>query len=154
MAEDGLQRLELNLHPNEASGLLTVEDESLMEAHGWELAFWAVLDEGEIAGVRDLALLGTTEGEDLHLVTGNVDSRDKDSVLIRDYPGGRHTVATHFRSIIPPDAHSGSLEAEFVREFPDLPRVEGIAIADVERFFYVTDEDEGVHLRLTRLLTD
>jgi hypothetical protein len=52
------------------------------------------------------------------------------------------------------DAHSGSLEAEFVREFPDLPRVEGIAIADGERFFYVTDEDEGVHLRLTRLLTE
>jgi hypothetical protein len=121
------------------------------------VGFWvvdAVGREGEIAGVRDLALLGTTEGEDLHLVTGNVDSRDKDSVLIRDYPGGHNTVATHFRSIIPPDAHSGSLEAEFVREFPDLPRVEGVAIADGERFFYVTDEDEGVHLRLTRLLTD
>ena len=50
MAEDGLQRLELNLHPNEASGLLTVEDESLLEAHGWELAFWAVLDEGDRRG--------------------------------------------------------------------------------------------------------
>jgi hypothetical protein len=104
--------------------------------------------------VRDLALPGTAEGEELHLVTGNVDSRDKDSVLMRDYTGGRHTVATHFRSILPSDAHSGSLDAEFVREFPDLPRVEGIAIADEERFFYVTDEDEGVHLRLTRLLAD
>jgi hypothetical protein len=39
-----------------------------------------------------------------------------------------------------------------VREFPDLPRVEGIAITGDGRFFYVTDEDEGVHLRLTRLL--
>jgi hypothetical protein len=87
-------------------------------------------------------------------VTGNVDSRDKGSVLIRDYPGGRHTVATHFRCGLPPDAHSGSLDAEFVREFPTLPRVEGIAIAEGGRFFYVTDEDEGVHLRLTRLLTD
>jgi hypothetical protein len=114
----------------------------------------AVGREGEIAGVRDLALLGTAEREELHLVTGNIDSRDRDSILIRDYPGGRHTVATHFRSILPPDAHSGSLDAEFIREFPDLPRVEGIAIAGEERFFYVTDEDEGVHLRLTRLLTD
>ena len=121
------------------------------------LGFWvvdAVGREGEIAGVRDLALLGTAEGEELHLVTGNVDSRDKGSVLIRDYPGGHHTVATHFRSILPPDAHSGSLDAEFVREFPTLPRVEGIAIADGGRFFYVTDEDEGVRLRLTRLLAD
>jgi hypothetical protein len=121
------------------------------------LGFWvvdAVGREGDIAGVRDLALLNTAGGEELHLVTGNVDSRDKDSVLIKDYPGGRHTVATHFRSILPPDAHAGSLDAEFVREFPDLPRVEGIAIADGGRFFYVTDEDEGVHLRLTRLLAD
>jgi hypothetical protein len=121
------------------------------------VGFWvvdAVGREGELAAVRDLALLGTAEGEELHLVTGNVDSRDKDSVLIRDYPGGRHTVATHFRTILPPDAHSGSLDAEFVREFPDLPRVEGITIAEGERFFYVTDEDEGVHLRLTRLLAD
>jgi hypothetical protein len=119
--------------------------------------FWvvdAVGREGEIAGVRDLALLSTAEGEELHLVTGNIDSRDKDSVLIRDYTGGRHTVATHFRSILPPDAHSGSLGAEFIREFPNLTRVEGIAISDEERFFYVTDEDEGVHLRLTRLLAD
>jgi hypothetical protein len=52
---------------------------------------------GEIAGVRDLALLKTGEGEKLRLVTGNVDSRDKQSVLIQDYPGGRETVATHFR---------------------------------------------------------
>ncbi len=118
--------------------------------------FWvvdAVGREGDIAGVRDLALLATVSGEELHLVTGNVDSRDKDSVLIQDYPAGRHTVATHFRCVLPPDAHSGSLEGEFVREFPDLPRVEGIAIADGGRFFYVTDEDEGVHLRLTRLIS-
>ena len=119
--------------------------------------FWsvdAVGREGEIAGVRDLALLSTADGEELHLVTGNVDSRDKDSVLIQDYPGGRSTVATHFRCTLPPDAHSGNLTGEFVREFPDLPRVEGIAITDGGRFFYVTDEDEGVHLRLTRLLAD
>ena len=63
-------------------------------------------------------------------------------------------MATHFRAVIPPDAHSGALEGEFVREFPLLPRVEGIAITDGGRFFYVTDEDEGVHLRLTRLLAD
>ncbi|HET7270665.1 MAG TPA: hypothetical protein VFI90_06210 [Rubrobacter sp.] len=119
------------------------------------LGFWianAVGRNGEIAGVRDLALLKTGAGEELHLVTGNIDSRDKQSVLVQDYPGGRETVATHFRCLLPQDAHSGSLEAEFVREFPSLPRVEGIAITPEGRVFYVTDEDEGVHLRLTRLL--
>jgi hypothetical protein len=107
---------------------------------------------GEMAGVRDLALLRTGEGEELHLVTGNVDSRDKQSVLIQDYSGGRETVATHFRCVLPHNAHSGHLEAEFVREFPSLPRVEGMAITPEDRTYYVTDEDEGVHLRLTRLL--
>jgi hypothetical protein len=125
--------------------------------------FWvvdAVGREGEIAGVRDLAIHNTGSGKELHLVTGNVDSRDKDSVLIQDYPGGQNTVATHFRCPLPShrDAPAGrlhqALDAEFVREFPDLPRVEGIAITGGGRFFYVTDEDEGVHLRLTRLLAD
>ena len=120
------------------------------------IGFWvvdAVGREGNVAGVRDLALWRGAAGvEELHLVTGNVDSRDKDSVLIQDYPGGSHTVATHFLCILPPGEHSGPLDAEFIREFPTLPRVEGIAIADGGRFFYVTDEDEGVHLRLTRLL--
>ena len=117
--------------------------------------FWtadAVGEGGEIAGVRDLALIKTESGEELHLVTGNVDSRDKESVLVQDYPGGRETVATHFRCILPEDARPGSLDAEFVREFPGLPRVEGIAVTPEGRTFYVTDEDEGVHLRLTRLL--
>ena len=117
--------------------------------------FWivdAVGKNGDIAGVRDLALLHTEDGEELHLVTGNVDSRDKQSVLVKDYAGGRETVATHFRCDLPPDAHSGTLRGEFVREFPSLPRVEGVTVTEGDRAFYVTDEDEGVHLRLTRLL--
>ena len=114
--------------------------------------FWvvdAVGRNGEMAGVCDLALAGDDE---LHLVTGNVDSRDNQSVLLQDYPGGRHTVATHFHCTRPPGEHSGFLKAEFVRDFPDLLQVEGIAITEDGRFIYVTDEDEGVHLRLTRLL--
>ena len=119
------------------------------------LGFWivdAVGKDGEMAGVRDLALHHTGENEELHLVTGNVDSRDKGSVLIEDYTGGRDTVATHFRCVMPEGDHSGELKGEFVREFPTLPRVEGLAVADNDQAYYVTDEDEGVHLRLTRFL--
>ncbi len=61
-------------------------------------------------------------------------------------------MATHFRCVLPEDAHSGSLTAEFVREFPSLPRIEGMSVTPEGRTYYVTDEDEGVHLRLTRLL--
>ncbi|MGF1470687.1 MAG: hypothetical protein ACFB50_02975 [Rubrobacteraceae bacterium] len=108
----------------------------------------AVGREGTVAGVRDLAIVG----DELHLVTGNIDSKQKNSVVLEDHPGGRDTVATHFRCALPEAGSSGLVEAEFVREFPSLPRVEGIAITDDGGFFYVTDEDEGVHLRLTRLL--
>ena len=127
------------------------ERDGLPEVRG----FWtidAVGKGGDLAGVRDLALHLTEGGEELHVVTGNVDSRDKGSVLIEDYPGGRETVATHFRCAMPADAHSGHLEGDFVREFPNLPRVEGLAVADNDRAYYVTDEDEGVHLRLTRFV--
>jgi hypothetical protein len=46
------------------------------------------------------------------------------------------------------------LKAGFVREFLSLLRVEDIAITDGGRLFYVTDEDGGVRLRLTRFLAD
>ena len=46
--EDDLFQMELNLHPNEASGLLAIGDEELLGEHGWDLGFWACLDEGEI----------------------------------------------------------------------------------------------------------
>lgn len=108
----------------------------------------AIGREGTVAGFRDLAIVG----DELHLVTGNIDSKQKSSVVLEDHPGGRYTVATHFRCKLPDTGSSGLLEAEFVREFPNLPRVEGIAVTDDGNFFYVTDEDEGVHLRLTRLL--
>ena len=84
--------------------------------------FWivdAIGRNGEIAGVRNLAIVG----DELNLVTGNVDSRDKKSVLIQDYPGGREIVPIHFHCTLTPDTYSGSPEADFVREIPTLPRV-------------------------------
>lgn len=158
--QDGSLLLGLRF-PTAASGrTLLVEIggiDRLFEGEGLPevLGFWsvdAVGKGGDMAGVRDLALHPTEDGEELHVVTGNVDSRDKKSVLVGDYPGGRETVATHFRCAMPVGTHSGELEGEFVREFPNLPRVEGLAIADNDRAYYVTDEDEGVHLRLTRFL--
>ncbi len=126
-------------------------DEQLPEVLGFRVID-AVGKKGSVAGVRDLAITGGPDDEELHIVTGNIDSRDNGSVLLQDYPGGRDTFATHFLCKLPSGEHSGPLEASLVREFPDLPRVEGIAITGNDRFFYVTDEDEGVYLRLTRLL--
>ena len=43
--DDELDLVELNLAPNEASGLLRVEHQPLLDGHGWDLGFWVVLDE-------------------------------------------------------------------------------------------------------------
>jgi hypothetical protein len=113
--------------------------------------FWvldAVGRDGTMAGVRDLTL---HDGE-LHVVTGNIDAREKGSVLLEDYPEGAHTMATHWRSPLPGDRRSGDLAAERVREFPDLSAIEGIAVDHHGRVFYVSDEDEGVVVKHTHLV--
>ena len=58
--DDGLFQMDLNLHPNEASGLLDIGDGALLSEHGWDLAFWAVLDEGNIEDC--IAAIGHREG--------------------------------------------------------------------------------------------
>ncbi len=70
-------------------------------------------------------------------------------MTLEDHPAGRSTVATHFRCPMPTSTDVGRHTAEPVRAFPDLPRVEGIALDHEGRFFYVTDEDEGVEVRFT-----
>jgi hypothetical protein len=113
--------------------------------------FWvvdAVGRDGTMAGVRDL----TVVGDELHLVTGNLDAREKGSVLLEDYPEGATTMSTHWRCPLPSGARGGTLDAEPVREFPTLPRIEGLARDRDGSFFYVSDEDEGVVVRHTHLL--
>jgi hypothetical protein len=57
-----LQTLDLDLHPNEASDLLPVEEKGILDGHGWDLAFWTVLDEGPIENC--MAVLGHKRGSD------------------------------------------------------------------------------------------
>jgi hypothetical protein len=113
--------------------------------------FWvldAVGRDGTMAGVRDLTL---HEGE-LHVVTGNIDAREKGSVLLENYSEGAHTMATHWRCRLPDGRRSGRLQAERVREFPELSAIEGVAIDHQDRVFYVSDEDEGVIVKHTHLV--
>jgi hypothetical protein len=86
------------------------------------------------------------------VVTGNIDAREKGSVLLEDYPEGAHTMATHWRCRLPAGRRAGHLVAERVREFPDLSAIEGIAVDAEERIFYVSDEDEGVIVKHTHLI--
>lgn len=103
---------------------------------------------GTLAGVRDLCVVG----DELHVVTGNLDSVGKGSVILDDYPEGRDTVNTHFVASLAA-VRSGDGTCSAVREFPDHPRIEGIATDDQGGIFYVSDEDDAVHLRSTPLIT-
>lgn len=107
----------------------------------------AIGEGGRLAGVRDLAL---ATGR-LHVVTGNIDSRDNGSVLLEDHPDGADTVNTHFSCPLPPAERDTRVTAEVVRAFPDIPRIEGIAV-EFGHVFYVSDEDAGVDMRFTSLV--
>ena len=112
----------------------------------WEVD--AIGRNGSLAGVRDLCV----EGDELHLVSGDLDSAGKGSVIRDDYPEGAETVSTHFVTTLG-GGGGGLVKARAVREFEDNPRIEGIAADHDGSFFYVSDEDEFISLRATPLLT-
>jgi hypothetical protein len=108
---------------------------------------------GQMAGFRDLTVVAGDHGTPrLHLVTGSIDAREKGSLLVQDYPEGAATVTTHWSCPLPEGGHGTTLTTTRVREFPALPRIEGIAADADGTFFYVSDEDEGVAVRHTPLL--
>ena len=105
--EDELFMMELNLRPNEASGLLAMGNEALLGEHGWDLGFWAVLDEGEIEDC--VAAIGHRRGspedegweiERLHAgVRGNVgDTEDAEAITLDENTGYVYILGSHFGS--------------------------------------------------------
>ena len=107
----------------------------------------AVGRSGSMAGIRDLCMVD----DELHVVTGDLDSAGKGSVIRQDFPGGNDTVSTHFAMRMP-SSEQPSPPARLINEFPDHPRIEGIAADGTGRFFYVSDEDEAIVVRSTPLL--
>src|ERR671920_1542526 len=105
--EDELFQMDLNLHPNEASGLLTIGDEGLLGEHGWDLGFWAVLDEGEIEDC--VAAIGHRRGspedegweiERLHAsASGNAGkTEDAEAITLDEDTGYVYILGSHFGS--------------------------------------------------------
>lgn len=111
--------------------------------------FWVLRNVGTAdlpIGFRALNQLG---GE-LHAIVGSLDSDDSDSVLIEEHPEGGAAPCAHYRFDLSPDKDGGEVDAAVVERF-DLKNVEGLAGGPNDQFFYVTDEDERVHIRCTRL---
>lgn len=89
------------------------------------------------------------EGRDLHVIAGSLDATDKGSTLLEDHPEGGKSSCAHYRVRLPRNRDGGPVDAELVHRF-NLPNVEGLAAGPGGRFFYVTDEDDKVHMRLMR----
>lgn len=100
---------------------------------------------GEPVGFRALH----TDGDDRYeAVVGNLDSMDKDSVLLADHPEGALARSQHVRFRLPARATKSSAltDVERVHEWVELRRVEGLASGPEGTFLFVTDDDERVSL--------
>ena len=92
---EGLHQLDLNLHPNEASGLLTIEDGPLLESHDWEYGFWVVMDDTDaeycVGAIGHKRGAGIDEGWEIdrlhaepHFVLTEGETEDAESVARHD----------------------------------------------------------------------
>lgn len=94
-----------------------------------------------------------TDGGDLyHAVVGNLDSNDKDSVLIDAVPEAGAAMSHYVRFRLPEDMQGGRVEdVEHMAESGDLRTIEGLATAPDDKLVYVADDDHRIHLRFLSL---
>lgn len=99
---------------------------------------WVLANVGSAAeprGVRGLESVG----EELHLITGSLDSESAESAVLADHPEGSKAVARHHRFRLPDDGW-GSVEAELVADVGEETRVEGLSVDSEGRFLYIVDD--------------
>ena len=99
----------------------------------------------EPAGIRALH----RRGRELHAIAGSLDSASakKTSALLDVHPEAGSASCAHYRVKLPRPKDGGPVDAELIQSF-DLGNVEGLAAGPGGRFYYVTDEDDRVHIRL------
>ncbi len=97
------------------------------------------------AGVRGLERIG----DELHVLTGPIGTARKDSTITMDYPGSKSTLCGHWSVSLESMQSPGPIEPRRVRVFEDRQHVEGMALGDDGRWYYVSDYDESVMLHVT-----
>ncbi len=99
----------------------------------------------EPVGIRALH----RHGRELHALVGSLDSAGKGSALLDAHPEAEGVPCAHYRVKLSRPKDGGPAEAELIQTF-GLENVEGLAAGPGGRFYYVTDEDDHVHIRLMR----
>lgn len=98
----------------------------------------------EPRGVRGLENVG----DDLHLISGNLDHAEAESALLADHPEGCRAAAQHHRFRLPAgdDGGAGRVRAELVAAVGGETKIEGLSIDADGSFLYVVD-DKRIRLR-------
>ncbi|MBO0680080.1 hypothetical protein JRC04_21655 [Mycolicibacterium sp. S2-37] len=101
----GLATVDLAHEGNEASDLVHVDNQALLDAHGWDLGFWTVLDEGSVEDC--IAVLGHARGaargsgweiHPLPAVAGKEQGRTEDAEAVARHEGWIYVVGSHYGS--------------------------------------------------------
>lgn len=93
-------------------------------------------------GIRGLE----TVGDELHVITGSLDSGSDESAILQDHPEGERAGSWHHRLTLPEVRLWGRVDSKLVKELGSDSRVEGIASDTQGEFWYVLD-DEKVRLQ-------
>lgn len=110
-----------------------------------EIRSLRVVDVGSPEEPRGIRALESVKDE-VHAITGNLDSDPEESVLVRDHPEGKRAQSCHHRLIFPKDGER-KVAAEEVHLLKDQTKVEGLALDGAGCFWYVLDDEK---IRLLR----
>lgn len=105
---------------------------------------------GRETGVRGLEV----HGDELHIITGPIDSPHKGSRVTMDYPGSKLTSCQHWRMPLSSLAANAQVaHAELVRDFGQGANIEGLCRGpdnDENAWYYIADFDEHILLHIAR----
>lgn len=115
-----------------------------------EIRSLRVLDVGSPEEPRGIRALESFKDE-VHAITGNLDSDPEESVLVRDHPEGMRAESCHHRLVLPANGSENGdrrIAVEEVHLLKDQTKVEGLALDGDGCFWYVLDDEK---IRLLRV---
>ena len=140
-AVDGLHGVDLHIAPHEASDLLPIASDSMLGAHGWDLGFWAVLD--DVRAERSLVAIGhrseavaVAEGWEAIRVRGRAHGdtrRTEDAEALACHAGHVYVFGSHFGGKRGPLEPQRAFVARFEEEAVPLPLGSGKVELEVAR---------------------
>ncbi len=93
--------------------------------------------ETELNGIRSLE----RAGEEIHVITGNIDSKPEKSIILKRHPEGTMAKSSQYKFTIP-RGNTQRIHATLVRIIVPDKNVEGLTIDHNKHPFYVHDEDK------------